>query len=153
MAAVCGVVCVAAMFVISWPYAVVSLIGLLALAFYVWKRKPDDMSWGAAGQQHKQTLVRNPLLFLYMHDCNSLCICCFLYGSVRAQLVKWLTSLNTAVSSRTYRPHPLVLVGAPQHRPALARFAKLLTRGNGVVRAVEVYALVVVVVLSLSKLF
>ncbi|XP_050068324.1 bumetanide-sensitive sodium-(potassium)-chloride cotransporter [Anopheles maculipalpis] len=94
-----AIFCIAVMFLISWPTALITFAAVLSLYLIVSYRKPD-VNWGSTTQA--QT-YKNALLS-----------------------VQQLNNVEEHV--KNYRPQILVLCGHPSARPLLVNFAYLLTK-------------------------
>uniref|UniRef100_A0A2M4CSL5 Putative k+/cl-cotransporter kcc1 n=1 Tax=Anopheles darlingi TaxID=43151 RepID=A0A2M4CSL5_ANODA len=94
-----AIFCIAVMFLISWPTALVTFAAVLTLYLVVSYRKPD-VNWGSTTQA--QT-YKNALMS-----------------------VQQLNNVEEHV--KNYRPQILVLCGHPSARPLLVNFAYLLTK-------------------------
>ncbi|XP_055540549.1 bumetanide-sensitive sodium-(potassium)-chloride cotransporter isoform X1 [Wyeomyia smithii] len=94
-----AILCIAVMFLISWPTALITFAVVLALYLFVSYRKPD-VNWGSTTQA--QT-YKNALLS-----------------------VQQLNNVEDHV--KNYRPQILVMSGHPSTRPLLVNFAYLLTK-------------------------
>jgi len=91
--------CTFAMFAMDWKTALITLVIVMVLYFYIYYRKPDA-NWGSSTQAQKFVTA--------------------LKG------VQTLT--ETADHVKNYRPKVLVLSGNPAHRPPLVDFANLITK-------------------------
>lgn len=91
--------CVAVMFLISWPTALLTFAAVIALYMIVSYGKPD-VNWGSTTQA--QT-YKNALLSVLQLN-------------------------NVDEHVKNYRPQILVLAGTPNTRPILVDFANLLTK-------------------------
>lgn len=94
-----AILCIAVMFLISWPTALVTFAVVLTLYLFVSYRKPD-VNWGSTTQA--QT-YKNALMS-----------------------VQQLNNVEDHV--KNYRPQILVMSGHPSTRPLLVHFAYLLTK-------------------------
>ncbi|XP_058839073.1 bumetanide-sensitive sodium-(potassium)-chloride cotransporter-like isoform X2 [Topomyia yanbarensis] len=94
-----AILCIAVMFLISWPTALITFAVVLALYLFVSYRKPD-VNWGSTTQA--QT-YKNALMS-----------------------VQQLNNVEDHV--KNYRPQILVMSGHPSTRPLLVNFAYLLTK-------------------------
>ncbi|XP_058454555.1 bumetanide-sensitive sodium-(potassium)-chloride cotransporter isoform X2 [Malaya genurostris] len=94
-----AILCIAVMFLISWPTALITFAVVLALYLFVSYRKPD-VNWGSTTQA--QT-YKNALMS-----------------------VQQLNNVEDHV--KNYRPQILVMSGHPSTRPLLVNFANLLTK-------------------------
>ncbi|XP_065077577.1 solute carrier family 12 member 1 isoform X1 [Ochlerotatus camptorhynchus] len=94
-----AILCIAVMFLISWPTALITFAVVLTLYLFVSYRKPD-VNWGSTTQA--QT-YKNALMS-----------------------VQQLNNVEDHV--KNYRPQILVMSGHPSTRPLLVHFAYLLTK-------------------------
>ncbi|XP_055638635.1 bumetanide-sensitive sodium-(potassium)-chloride cotransporter isoform X2 [Toxorhynchites rutilus septentrionalis] len=94
-----AILCIAVMFLISWPTALLTFAVVLALYLFVSYRKPD-VNWGSTTQA--QT-YKNALMS-----------------------VQQLNNVEDHV--KNYRPQILIMSGHPSTRPILVHFAYLLTK-------------------------
>ncbi|KAL9698244.1 hypothetical protein quinque_001685 [Culex quinquefasciatus] len=94
-----AILCIAVMFLISWPTALITFAVVLGLYLFVSYRKPD-VNWGSTTQA--QT-YKNALMS-----------------------VQQLNNVEDHV--KNYRPQILVMSGHPSTRPLLVNFAYLLTK-------------------------
>jgi len=93
--------CVVAMFLISWPVALITIAIVLGFYLAVWYRHPD-VNWGSSSQAM----------------------------NYREALTSMQQLAYTEEHVKNYRPQILALTGSPGSRPALIDFAYLICKQN-----------------------
>ncbi|OUC42603.1 amino acid permease [Trichinella nativa] len=94
-----ALLCTAAMFILHWATALVTLAIISALYVYLLHRRPA-VNWGSSGQAHMYTKALHDMLHL----------------------------MSTEEHVKNYRPQVLVLAGNPVTRPCMLDFVRSITK-------------------------
>ncbi|KRZ19529.1 Solute carrier family 12 member 2 [Trichinella pseudospiralis] len=94
-----AVLCIAAMFILHWATALVTLAIISSLYVYLLHRRPA-VNWGSSGQAHIYTKALHDMLHL----------------------------MSTEEHVKNYRPQVLVLAGNPVTRPCMLDFVRSITK-------------------------